>query len=341
MPDDLLSQGVLSQKEIDDLISSLSAGEDAMPAKPKAAPEELDKIVKVYDFKRALRFSKDQIRSLTRIYENYARLLATLFSAHLRTYAHISVVSSGQVPYGEYIRSIDGMTFLNVIEIPPLKGRKIMEVQPDIAYAMLDRILGGRGTGMNKISHLTDIEMKLLTNLFTKSLGPLQEAWSSITEIEPKLSEIEVNPQFLQAVSPNESVVVISMHAVIGDTSGTINIVIPHVVLEPVIFKLTAQYWMESGTKERKPEAVEALKNNIKDAHVEVSAELGKTDLTIRDFLSLVTGDVFQLQKRIDEPLTVNVAGVPKFLGQPGMRHNHLAVQILNMIEEGDEEDEW
>lgn len=341
MADDVLSQGVLSQTEIDDLISSLSSSDE--DDKPKNAParEEFEKVVKIYDFKRALRFSKDQIRSLTRIYENFGRLLTTLFSAHLRTYAQVSVVSSGQLPYGEYIRSIDGMTFLNVIEIPPLKGRMIMEVQPDIAYAMMDRILGGKGTGMNKISLLTDIEMKLLTNLFKKTLEPLQEAWAGISHIEPELSEIEVNPQFLQVVSPNETVVVVSMHAVIGDTNGTINITIPHVVLEPIISKLTAQYWMESGTKERKPEAVDALKSSIKETDVEVDVELGNTELTIRDFLALNKGDVFQLQKRIDEPLTVKIAGVPKFVGQPGMKYNNLAVQILTMINEGDEDDDW
>ncbi|GIN91368.1 flagellar motor switch protein FliM [Siminovitchia terrae] len=341
MPDDVLSQGVLSQTEIDDLISSLATGNDNEEPKQAPVSTELEKIVKVYDFKRALRFSKDQIRSLTRIYENFARLLTTLFSAHLRTYVHISVVSSGQVPYGEYIRSIDSMTFLNVIEIPPLKGRMIMEVQPDIAYAMMDRVLGGKGTGMNKISLLTDIEMKLLTNLFQKTLAPLQEAWASISHIEPELSEIEVNPQFLQVVSPNETVVVVSMHAVIGDTNGTINIMLPHVVLEPIISKLSAQYWMESGSKEKKPEALDALKQSIKETNVEVDVELGKTYLTIRDFLALNKGDVFQLRNRIDEPLTVKIAGVPKFTGQPGMKHKHLAVQILNMINEGDEDDEW
>ena len=85
--------------------------------------EEIEKKVKVYDFKRALRFSKDQIRSLTRIHENFARLLTTYFSAQLRTYVQISVASVDQIPYEEFIRSIPKMTILNVFEVPPLDGR--------------------------------------------------------------------------------------------------------------------------------------------------------------------------------------------------------------------------
>lgn len=340
MADDVLSQGILSQTEIDELISSL-ADDDDHPAPKKSEPEENEKIVKVYDFKRALRFSKDQIRSLTRVYENFARLLTNMFSAHLRTYAHVSVVSSGQLPYGEYIRSVDGNTFFNVIDIPPLKGNLIMEVQPDIAYAMLDRVMGGKGTGHNKISLLTDIEMRVLTNLFKTTLKPLQEAWESISSIEPSLSDVEVNPQFLQVVSPNETVVVVSLHAVIGDTSGTINVVMPHVVLEPIISKLTAQYWMEAGTKEKKPEAEEGLKRRIRETNVELTAELGVATLSIQDFLELSNGDSFALKKRIDEPLSIKVAGVPKFLGQPGKKHSHLAVQILSTISEGDEDNDW
>src|SRR5690606_32477082 len=127
--------------------------------------DDAEKKVKVYDFRRALRFSKDQIRSLTRIYDNFARLMTTYFSAQLRTHVNISVATADQIPYEEYVRSVPNMTILNVIEIPPLDGRMIMEVHPGIAYAMVDRILGGQGTGFNNIENLTEIEIKLMTNL--------------------------------------------------------------------------------------------------------------------------------------------------------------------------------
>ena len=125
-----MSGDVLSQNEIDALLSALSTGEmDADELKK----EESEKRVKVYDFKRALRFSKDQIRSLTRIHENFARLLTTFFSAQLRTYVQITVASADQIPYEEFIRSIPKMTILNVFEVPPLEGRIIMDVNTNIA----------------------------------------------------------------------------------------------------------------------------------------------------------------------------------------------------------------
>ena len=153
-----MSGEILSQSEIDALLSAISTGEmDAEELKK----EEVEKKVKVYDFKRALRFSKDQIRSLTRIHENFARLLTTYFSAQLRTYVQISVASADQIPYEEFIRSIPNMTILNVFEVPPLDGRIIMEVNPNIAYAMMDRVLGGKGISVNKVESLTEIEIRL------------------------------------------------------------------------------------------------------------------------------------------------------------------------------------
>src|SRR5690606_10232390 len=139
--------------------------------------------------KRALRFSKDQIRSLTRIHENFARLLTTYFSAQLRTYVQISVATVDQLPYEEFIRSIPKMTILNIIDVPPLEGRILMEVNPNIAYTMLDRLLGGRGTSVNKIENLTEIETKILSNTFERSFENLREAWETIADIDPVLAD--------------------------------------------------------------------------------------------------------------------------------------------------------
>lgn len=325
---------VLSQNEIDALLSAISTGE--MTAEELKKDEE-DKRIKVYDFKRALRFSKEQIRGVTRIYENYARLLTTYFSAQLRTYVDITVASADQIPYEEYIRSIPNMTILNVFEMSPLEGRMIMEVHPSIAYAMVDRVLGGRGTSLNKIDTLTEIETKLITNLFERTTDYLVEAWAGISTIDPVLSDLEVNPQFLQIVSPNETVVVISMNANVGETSGMMNICIPHMLLEPIIPKLSAHYWMESTSKQKLPDEIEAIEKKVKSASIEITAELGETQFMIEDFLSLAKDDIIELNHSIRQPLTIKVSGIPKFIGQAGKQNKKLAVQILDEYKEGDE----
>lgn len=329
-----MSGEVLSQSEIDALLAALSTGE--MNAE-ELKKEEADKKVKVYDFKRALRFSKDQIRSLTRIHENFARLLTTFFSAQLRTYVQISVASADQIPYEEFIRSIPKMTILNVFEVPPLDGHIVMEVNPNVAYAMLDRVMGGRGTSINKVDNLTEIEMRIMSNLFEKAFSNLRDAWESVAEIDPILAEFEVNPQFLQMVSPNETVVVISLNTQIAETSGMINICIPHVVLEPIIPRLSVHYWMQTQKKERAPQELEVLEKRIKVAKLPVIAELGTATITIQEFLQLDVGDVIQLDQSIQQPLIIKIGDVPKFIGQPGKMNKRLAVQVLDTLKGGED----
>ncbi|MBT2691454.1 flagellar motor switch protein FliM [Bacillus sp. ISL-55] len=332
-----MSGEVLSQSEIDALLSALSTGEmDADELKK----EQVEKRVKVYDFRRALRFSKDQIRSLTRIHENFARLLTTFFSAQLRTYVNISVASADQIPYEEFIRSIPKMTILNVFDVEPLEGRILMEVNPNIAYAMMDRLLGGKGTSHNKVDSLTEIETRIMSNMFEKAFENFREAWSSISDIDPQLSEFEINPQFLQMVSPNETVVVISLNTTIGEASGMINICIPHVVLEPIIPKLSVKYWMQSDKKQSLPIENSVLQSEIRKADVSITAEIGSSEISIQDFLMLEIGDVIELNQQIDKPLLIKVGDIPKFVGQPGKINKKLAIQVFDTFKGGDDDGE-
>jgi flagellar motor switch protein FliM len=332
-----MSGDILSQNEIDALLSALSTGE--MSAEDMKAEEETRK-VKVYDFKRALRFSKDQIRSLTRIHENFARLLTTYFSAQLRTYVQINVASVDQIPFEEFIRSIPNMTLINIFEVPPLDGNILMEVNPNIAYSMLDRLMGGVGASPGKVDNLTEIETKIMTNLFERSFDNLREAWSGIIDIDPYLKEMEVNPQFLQMISPNETVVVISFNIMIGESSGMINICIPHVVLEPIVPNLSVRYWMQSNKKEPTPEQSILLERRVKTAPLPIVAELGQGQMTVEDFLHLQVGDVISLDRKIDDPLIIKVGNIPKFTGQPGNLRSRMAVQIIETRIGGDEDDE-
>ncbi|SDM55463.1 flagellar motor switch protein FliM [Psychrobacillus sp. OK028] len=328
---------ILSQSEIDALLSALSTGE--MTADEMKSEQEAKKI-RTYDFKRALRFSKDQIRSLTRIHENFARLLTTFFSAQLRSYVQISVVSVDQIPFEEFIRSVPHMTLINVFEVPPLEGNILMEINPNIAYSMLDLMMGGKGQAHTKVDNLTEIETKIMTNLFERSFDNLREAWINIADIDPILTELEVNPQFLQMISPNETVVVISFNTIIGETSGMINICIPHVVLEPIVPNLSVRYWMQTNKKEVSPEQLAVLQKRVKAAEIPIVAEIGTTDISIEDLLYLQLGDVIQLNTKIDDPLTVKVGGMPKFIGQPGKLKKRMAVQVIETVKGGEDDDE-
>lgn len=326
-----MPEEILSQNEIDALLSAITSGEmDAEELKK----EENEQKVRVYDFKRALRFSKDQIRSISRVHENYARLLTTFFSAQLRTYVNISVASVDQIPYEEFIRSIPNITILNVYSFEPLEGRVLMEVNPNIAYSMMDRVLGGKGKSSKQVDSLTEIETIIMSQLFEKSIVNLEEAWSTIVDINPVLEDFEVNPQFLQMVSPNETVVVVSLTTQIGDVSGMINICIPHIVLEPIIPKLSVHYWMET-TKDRDPETYNQITRHIKQVKVDAKTLLGNTSITVDQLLNLKPNDVIKLNQSIDEPLQLVVNDKPKMLVQAGKVNKKIAVQVLEEIKEG------
>jgi len=328
---------VLSQSEIDALLTAISSGElDA----EEIRKDEVQKKVKSYDFKRAYRFSKDQTRSLTRIHENFARLLTSYFSAQFRTFVQITVASVDQLPYDEFIRSIPKMTILNVFEAYPLEGRMVMEVNPNIAYAMLDRLMGGQGISTEKFRSLTEIETIVMEKIFNKALENFAEAWKAIVDFELELELLETNPQFMQIVSPNETVAVISLSTKIGDAAGMINLCLPHVVLEPIMTKLTAHHWFASQKKTRLESEIQQIQERVKKASVVIKAELGSSPITIGEFLNLTIGDVIQLDSLYEESIKVKVGNMLKYKAQPGISKKRIALQVTEVLNEGVEENE-
>jgi len=327
---------VLSQNEIDALLAALSSGEmDAEELKK----EETQKKIRAYDFKRAVRFSKDHIRSLTRIHENFARFLTTYFSAQLRTFVQISVVQVEQLPYDEFIRSIPKMTILNIFEAEPLEGRMVLEVHPNVAFAMVDRLLGGQGTAPSKINALTEIETTVMERIFSRAFESLQEAWKTVIDISPRMEGLETNPQFMQIVSPNETIALISLSTKIGETTGMINLCIPHVVIEPIMPRLSVHHWFVSQKKLRAPEELEVLEHRVQRAKLNIVAELGQSSISIHEFLGLSIGDVISLNRSVHDGLQIKVGDKLKFIGSPGSVKDRLAVQIDEIVSEGVEEE--
>lgn len=326
---------VLSQNEIDALLAALSSGEmDAEELKK----EETEKKIKSYDFKRAVRFSKDHIRSLTRVHENFARYLTTYFSAQLRTFVQINVVQVEQLPYDEFIRSIPKMTILNIFEAEPLEGRMVLEVHPNVAYAMLDRLLGGAGNTPSKINALTEIETIIMEKIFSHAFDSLQEAWKSIIDITPRLEALETNPQFMQIASPNETIALISLSTKIGDTTGMINLCIPHVVIEPIMSRLSVHHWFMSQKKSRDPEDNAAIQDTVNKAKLPIIAELGYSQISVYEFLNLTQNDVISLNKPLKEGLNIRIGERLKFIGSPGEVNGKMAVQITEFVHEGVED---
>ena len=323
---------VLSQNEIDELLSAISTG---VVNAENIKQEQKQKKIKLYDFKQPDKFSKDQIRTLYMLHENFARLLNTYLSAHLRTMVQVSVASVDQLTYEEFIRSMPNPSVISIFEMRPLSGNALMEINPSIVFSIIDRLFGGVGTPPAKPRELTDIEQSIVARLVNKALESLSEAWRQVVNIEPRLEVIESNPQFTQIVPPNDMVVIITLQTRIAQTEGFINLCIPYLVLEPIMPKLTTSFWVASSIARAGSKTnVTQMQKKLERTLVPLMVELGKINVTVGEMLDLTVGDVIRLDSKVNEELPIIIGQHQKFKCKPGSSNNRIAVQITQVVPE-------
>ncbi len=322
---------ILSQDEIDALLAAISTGE-VESEEPKSAIDK--RKVKIYDFKRPDKFSKDQLRTLQMIHETFARLSTTSLSAQLRALVSVHVASVDQLTYEEFIRSIPNPTTLGIINMDPLKGSAIFEIDPSITFTIIDRLFGGEGQPMKTNRELTEIEQSVMESIIVRLLTNLREAWATVIDLRPRLSQIETNPQFAQIVPPTDMVVLTTFETKVGEVEGMMNFCIPYITIEPIVTKLSAQYWYSSIRKGASSENFEMIKERLNTVYLPVSVELGSTELPVRDILQLKVGDVIKLDTKVTADLKVKVVDRVKFTAKAGIVGVKKAVQITGIIEE-------
>ncbi len=329
---------VLSQDEIDQLLNAINTGQSETD--DYKAVSDTRKI-KIYDFKRPDKFSKEQIRTVQIMHETFARLTTTSLSAQLRSLVHVHVATVDQLTYEEFIRSIPTPTTLAVINMDPLKGNAVLEIDPAITFSMIDRLFGGTGavTG-NKSRDLTDIESSVMEGIIVRILANMREAWTQVIDLRPRLGQIETNPQFAQIVPPTEMVVLVTLETKVGEEEGMINFCIPYLTIEPIISKLSSQFWFSSVRRSSTTQYLGTLKEKISTVDMDVVAEIGSINLPIRDVLSLRIGDVVKLTNtKVGDQLTLNIGDKKKYFCQPGVVGKKMAVQVTGKLEEEDAEE--
>ena len=324
---------VLSQDEIDQLLTAISSGDsDTDDFKPVSDTRK----IKIYDFKRPDKFSKEQLRTVSNMHETFARLTTTSLSAQLRSLVHVHVASVDQLTYEEFIRSIPTPTTLAVVNMDPLKGNAVLEIDPTITFCMIDRLFGGRGsTAGNKNRDLTDIEQSVMEGIIVRILANMREAWTQVIDLRPRLGQIETNPQFAQIVPPSEMVVLVTLEMKVGEEEGMMNFCIPYLTIEPIISKLSSQFWFSSVRRSSTTQYLGTLKEKLSSVEMDVVAEVGSIDLPIREVLALRAGDVVRLSNiRVGDPLTLSVGSKKKFYCQPGVVGKKMAVQVTGKLED-------
>lgn len=337
---------VLSQDEIDSLLTAISDG-DAGSEEAAAAgggggggevdfsERTVDRKVKIYDFKRPDKFSKDHLRTLTNMHEQFARLATTSLSAQLRTLVHLHVASVDQLTYEEFIRSIPSPTTMGIIAMDPLPGQAVLEIDPTITFTIVDRIFGGRGEVMKMNRELTEIEKQVIDTIMVKMLANLREAWSTVLDLRPRIVNIELNPNFTSVVAPSEMVVLVTLETKVSDVEGMVNFCIPYITIEPIVTKLSAQYWYASVKKGYSRENFNVIKERLGSIAVDVIAQLGSVEISVKDVIDLQVGDTIKLyDSKISDDLILKVGNKDKFYCRPGVLGKRMAVQIKEQIGE-------
>lgn len=322
---------ILSQSQIDSLLSELTSG---MVSYDDIETKNTKK-VKEYDFKSPKKFTKEQLKLLNGVYEIFSRHLASYFSGMLRTVCQITVASIEEQPYYEYNNALPDSVLIGVMELKPLEGTVLVDISNPVSFAFIERLLGGAGNGVTVYDReFTEIEIALMERVF-KQIGVLtSEAWANHVEIEPNLQNIETNSRLIQSISMDEDVVIVVLDVSIKHIKGTICFCFPCMSLEPILDSINKSTYLMKRKIDSGQESVikEAIANNIKNSEIEIRGIFGKTELTLKEILSLNTGDVLRLNQKVENDVKLTINDKTWFYGIPGIRKNKKVIKINKVV---------
>jgi flagellar motor switch protein FliM len=336
-----MSGDVLSQNEVEGLLSAMDTGAAAArataaaakPAAPSAGPRTRDKVT-TYDFKRPERVGKEQMRALQTIHEGFGRNFGAALSALLRSIVEVQLTSVDQLTYSEFLFSLENPTCFNLLKADPLEGNLILDINPSILYPVIDRLLGGgREGGPVSRRPLTDIELRLVSRITSLFLKEMRHAWENVLELDLAVLRVESNAQLVQIVPPNEVVVVVSFELTIGEVRGMMNLCIPFNAIERIGNKLLTNTWTTYGRKASNPEMVRKISDNIQGSILEIVVHLAQTRITTKDLIGLRVGDIVKTETDVRSPLSATIAGMQKFLVHPGTYKGQKAIRVEKVVE--------
>lgn len=293
-----------------------------------------------YDFRRPDKLSKEHLRGLQMLHETFGNYFASALAGHLRAPVQIEVVSVEQLPYEEYTKSISA-SLLNILNVTPLAGQAIFEVDFGILFSMIDRLLGGTGAAGKIIRDLTDIEKMLAQNIVELALAELKTAWGNISVLDFDVDSMETSSQFVQIVPGNDTVVLVLFELHMGDHHGALSLCIPYLLIKPILSKLSAQRWLATTSKKPSPLFAAGLADRLRTTRVPCVARLGVTELAVAEIAGLRVGQVLPMRVCSDDEggesgrigsVDVLIGSEVKFRGKTGLRGKRLAVQIEQVV---------
>lgn len=321
---------VLSQNEIDALLSALSTGE----LEPEEVGKDEDRHkVKLYDFRSPQKFSKEVIRTLELVNDNYARIISNYLTGQTRQNVKVKLETVEQITYEEFVHSVQNPTIMTLFKMPPLVGNIIFETNPQFSLQVIDILLGGNGDRKVETKEFTDIDKNIMRQINSGMISNLKLAWESIIPVEPEFESIETNPALNQTLAPNDPVALITFSVELNKHSTFINMCIPYLSIEKILDRLVVQYAFKNDDEHLKEQYREKLEDSINNVTVDISAELGHTSLRVDDFLRLTIGDVIKLDTKSSSPIKLYVGNEECYYAKPGVAGKNMGVMILDITD--------
>ena len=330
----------LSQSQIDALLSSMASW-GFEEEKKETTPE---KKYRKYDFYSPKKFTKDKLKILSNIYENYARLLNARVNGLLRMNSQVEIVSVEEQRYYEFsnaLRENDILTLLNV-HLP--NGAEEIEEVPTVVFMnaevmllMIDRMLGASGEEVPNISldyKYTDLELALYRDIISHFIRIMKDGWLNyLDDVSFEIQKIERSGNMMQTVGMDETIAIVVLDITVGKITGRMNICIPETILS-VVFNLIDNRNSNAGRKGNIEDTAEEIMECIKSSTLEIKAELGQAQVNLNDIYNLHVGDVINLNKPKDSEIYLYIEDQPWFKGKLGVQNKNMAVKISGIYEE-------
>ena len=316
------------------------AEKDALLSAGKSAKEEArGPIITSYDFKHPARVNKDQLRTLENLHDNFARLLSSTFSGAMRAVVDVDTAFVDQTTYAEFIMSLSNPSSSYQFTLGPTNGQAILDFAMPLAFALTDRVFGGKGSSQGvDARQLSQIEMGVLAKVVKRVVEDLEATWEPILQVEISDIELETNPEFMQITAASEIVILLAFEVNSTNASGLISLCYPFFTLESILPRLGQQTYVRQNRQNRE-KLIAGNRRRLHKTTVPVTAELGRSTLSIGEARRTQVGDVLRLDTYSDEPAVVFVDGEPKFLGLPFTGpHGHTMVKVSAVIDPAEEE---
>ena len=325
---------VLSQQEIDRLLAGVNTGD--------VKESELSDLLKKkevyeYDFRKPTRISKDQIKTLRNLHENFAELYGFHLASRLQTMVSIELVAVDQLRYSEYVLSISNPCCVYIFDVGQTNSRAVLELTTDLVFMIVERLLGGIGTPPKAPRAITQIEQRIIQPLVLQALSNLATAWRPVYEVEFSLKGFETNADFVQIAPAGEIVLVFSFNVKIGDESFLMNLCYPTFALEEIHAQANLLKARTRSTGKNREIAYRALSENLMYTTVEVRTLIGTTSIRLKELLDLEVGDIICLDTHVDETVPIYLNERLKFYGKPGVVDGVVSVKIVREAAEDNE----